>query len=309
MHLFAGSSHLCLAQHIAEELGISLGQMTRKRFSCGEHYVKFGESIRGKEVYLIQTATRSPNDDLIELCLMCQAAKLSFAQKVHVILPHFPYARQDRVAEPREPISAKLVAHLLEEAGADHMILLDIHSDQIQGFFSIPTDVLYARPIFTEYVHQNKLQDCVIVAPDVGGAKRAKKFANTLNADIAILHKSRPEHHISEVHNIIGSVEGKPCIIFDDMIDTAGTLVAAKSALIDAGATDVYAMATHGIFSGRAIERLTQAHFKEVIITDSIPHEDNLFPHLTVLSIAPLLAEVIRHVERGESVTNIYKTT
>src|SRR3989344_262268 len=306
MHLFSGSSHPKLAQHIADELGISLGNMQRKRFSCGEHYVKYDESVRGKDVYLFQTATTSPNDDLIELCLMCQAAKLSFAQKVHVILPHFPYARQDRVTEPREPISAKLIAHLLETAGADHMILLDIHSDQIQGFFSIPTDVLYARPIFTEYLLAKNLTECVIVAPDVGGAKRAKKFAETLDADIGILHKSLPEHHISEIHNIIGSVEGKSCIIFDDMIDTAGTLIAAKSALLNAGASDIYAMATHGIFSDRAIERLSQANFKEVIITNSIPHPENLFQNLTVLSIAPLLAEVIRHVERGESVTNIY---
>ncbi len=307
MHLFAGSSHPALADSLAKELGISLGKITLKKFSCGEHYVKFGESIRGKDVYVLQTGTRSPNEDIIELFLMCQAAKLSFAKSVHVILPHFPYARQDRVSEPREPISAKLIAHLLEESGADHVIVLDLHSDQIQGFFSIPADALDARMIFADYFKSLNLNNSVVVAPDVGGAKRAKKFAVAMGAELAIMHKNRSQHQEAEILEVVGDVKGKTCIIFDDIIDTAGTLLSGKNALMDLGAKEVYAAATHAVFSGRAIERLTVAAFTEVVVSDSIPNDPKLFPGLKVLPIAPLLAEVVRHIESGQSVTDIYK--
>lgn len=308
MHLFSGTSHPALAAALAQELGVSLGKLTLKKFSCGELYVKFEESVRGKDVYLLQTATMNPQEDILELLLLCQAAKLSFAKTVHVVLPHFPYARQDRVAEPREPISAKLIAHLIEESGADHVIVLDLHSDQIQGFFSVPADALDARLIFSDYFQEKKLEDPVVVAPDVGGAKRAKKFATILGADLAILHKNRTEHHQAEILEVVGDVDGKTCILFDDIIDTAGTLLSAKKALLERGANpDIYAAATHGIFSGPARERLTQAAFKEVVVTDSIPHDEKAFPGLTILSIAPLLANVIRHVESGTSVTDIYK--
>ncbi|MBI1812480.1 ribose-phosphate pyrophosphokinase [Candidatus Peregrinibacteria bacterium] len=307
VHLFAGSSHPALAAALAKELGVELGRITLKKFSCGEHYVRFEESVRGKDVYLLQTGTRNPNEDVMELFLMCQAAKLSFARSVHVVLPHFPYARQDRVAEPREAISAKIVAHLLEEAGADHLIVLDLHSDQIQGFFKVPVDALAGRTIFAEYFRSKKLPDPVVVAPDVGGAKRAKKLADILDADLAILHKSRPEHHRTEMHEVVGDIKGKTCILFDDIIDTAGTLIAAKEALLERGANaDIYAAATHAVFSGPALERLQKANFKEVIVTDSIPIQAT-FPGLTVLPIAPLLATVIRHIESGQSVTEIYK--
>ncbi|MDO8648235.1 MAG: ribose-phosphate pyrophosphokinase [Candidatus Peregrinibacteria bacterium] len=308
MHLFAGTSHPALAQSVSKELGVTLGKVTLKRFSCGEHYVKYEESVRGKDVYLLQTATRSPNEDIVELFLLCQAAKLSFARTVHVILPHFPYARQDRVTEPREPISAKLIAHLLEEAGADHVIVLDLHSDQIQGFFSIPADALDARRIFADYFRGKKLPKPMVVAPDVGGAKRAKKFADILGAELAILHKGRPEHQKVEIHEVVGDVKGKTCILFDDIIDTAGTLLSAKEALLSAGANaDVYAAATHGIFSGPACERLQSAAFKEVVVTDSIPNDPASFPGLVILPIAPLLAKVVEHIEQGQSVTDIYK--
>lgn len=308
MHLFAGSSHPVLAQALAHELKTTLGTVTLKAFSCGERYVKFEETIRGKKVYLLQTGTNNPNEDLIELFLMCQAAKLSFASSVHVILPHAPYARQDRVALPREPISAKLMAHLLEESGADHVITMDLHSDQIQGFFSVPVDALEARSIFAKYFAEKGLKNPVVVAPDAGGAKRAKKFADLLGAELAIMHKNRAGHHQAEIVEVVGDIEGKTCIIFDDMIDTGSSMVPAKEALLKRGATaDVYAAVTHPIFSGKAKENMTNAAFKEVVVTDSIPTAGKEFPGLKVLTIAPLLAEVIRHVESGTSVTEIYE--
>ncbi len=308
MHIFTGSSHPTLAENIARELKANLGKVTLKKFSCGEHYVRYEESVRGKDVYIVQSCTKETDEDLMELFLMCQAAKLSFASRVHVILPHFGYARQDRVAEPREPISAKLIATLLEAAGADHVITLDLHSDQIQGFFSIPVDALNARSVLSEYIASKNIANPVIVSTDEGGAKNAKKFADALGADFAIIHKSRPQHQEVEVVEVVGEIEGKNCIILDDMIDTAGSLTSAKKALIARGANkDVYAVATHAIFSGPAVERMKEANFAEVIVTDSIPTDPKLFPGLTIVPIAPLLARVIEHVEKGESVTDIYK--
>ncbi|MDD3896703.1 MAG: ribose-phosphate pyrophosphokinase [Candidatus Peribacteraceae bacterium] len=308
MQLFAGSSHPALAQSLAKVLNVSLGKLLLKQFSCGEQYAKFGESIRGKSVFILQTSTQEPDKDLMQLFLICQAAKLSFAQSIHVIIPHFPYARQDRVAEPREPISAKLVAHLLEEAGANHVITLDLHSSQIQGFFSIPVDVLDARAIFAEYFLKKKLKNPIVVSPDAGGAKRAKKFADMIGAELAILNKTRPKHQEVETMEIVGEIEGKICILFDDMIDTAGSLLSSKNVLMQHGANEeMYAAATHAVFSGNAIENLQKAAFTEVVVTDSTPLNAKALTALTVLPIAPMLAEVINHIERGESVTEIYK--
>lgn len=308
MHLFAGSSHPALATALSKELGVTLGQLTTKSFSCGERYVRFNESVRGKDVYILQTGTRSPNEDLLELFLLCQSAKLSFARTVHVIIPHFPYARQDRVALPREPISAKLVASLLETAGADHLITLDLHSNQIQGFFSIPVDALEARTLFAAYFTKKNLKDAVVVAPDAGGAKRAKKFADMIGAELALMHKNRPEHSKAEILEVVGDIKGKTCIIFDDMIDTASTMAPAKEALLARGANpEMYAAVTHPVFSGKAIENLKAAAFKEVVVTDSMPVEANAFPGLTILSIAPLLGQVIRQIQSGQSVTEIYQ--
>jgi ribose-phosphate pyrophosphokinase len=308
MKLFAGSSHLKLAEHIAKELGVDLGKVKLKNFSSGERYVKYEQSVRGQDVWIVQTAgTGSVNEDLMELFLMCQAAKLSFAKTIHVVIPYFPYARQDRIAEPREPISSKLVATLLEQSGANHVMTLNLHSDQIQGFFSIPVDALEARTVFAKYILDKKIENAVVVSPDEGGAKRAKKFADLIDADLAIIHKSRPSHQEVEMMELVGDIKGKTCIIFDDMIDTAGSLCAAKQALIEAGANpDVYAIATHSIFSGPAIERLKKAAFKEVIVTDTIATDPNAFEGLTIVPIAPLLAEVIQSVDKGESVTKIY---
>jgi ribose-phosphate pyrophosphokinase len=306
MHLFAGASHPALGDSLAKELETKLGAITLKHFSSGEIYVKYEESVRGQDVYLLQAPGLHPHDALFELFLMCQAARLSFASTVHVILPYFPYARQDRVSEPREPISAKLMASLLEEAGADHIITLNLHSDQIQGFFSVPVDVLDARPIFARYF-EKKIKNAVVVSPDIGGAKQAKKFADQMGADLAIMHKTRSGHHQAEVLEVVGEVEGRTCILFDDMIDTAGTLVTAKENLLKRGANkDIYVAATHAVFSGPAIERLKAAEFAEVVVTDSMPPVEK-FDGLTILPIAPLLAQVIQHIERKQSVTDMYK--
>lgn len=308
MMLFSGSSHPKLAQAIAQELGVELGKVTLKAFSCGERYVRYEESVRGKEVFLLQTSTDDPDEDLMELFLMCQAAKLSFASRVHVVLPNFPYARQDRVAEPREPISAKLIADLLTTAGADHVITLTLHSDQIQGFFSHPVDALSARDLFVEYFRGKNILNPVVVSPDAGGAKQVKVFADKMGCSLAILNKTRPVHNAAEILHVVGSVAGKTPIIFDDMIDTAGSALSAKRALLKHGASrEVYLAATHAILSGPAVERLTKAGFKEVVVTDSIPLTGKRFRGLKVLSIAPMLAEVIGHVAKGESVTAMYK--
>lgn len=307
MQLFTGSAHPALADALRAQLGVPVGALTLKRFSSGECYVKFGESVRGKEVYILQAPGIDPDPSLMELFLLCQAAKLSFAKTVHVILPSFPYSRQDRVAEPREAISAKLVAHLLEESGADHVITMSLHSDQIQGFFSIPVDALDARSIFVDYFRKKNLKNPVVVSTDVGGAKRAKKFADALGASLAILHKTRAEHHKATVTDVVGDVAGRTCILFDDMIDTASSMIPARKALLDRGASaDMYAAATHAFFSGEAIQRMEEAKFTEVVVTDSMP-AGKPFTGLVVLPIAPLLAEVINHIESGQSVTQIYK--
>jgi ribose-phosphate pyrophosphokinase len=308
LKFFSGSSHPALAKDIAKELGVELGKVTLKTFSNGEKYVRYEESVRGKNVFIVQTGTKDCDKDILEACLMCQAAKLGFATSVHLVIPHFPYARQDRVSEPREPISARLVANLLCASGADHIITLKLHADQIQGFFDAPVDNLMTYNLFVKYFKEKKLKDTVVVAPDVGAAKSAKKFADALDTDLAIMHKSRPSHQEAEIVRIVGDVEGKTAIVYDDMIDTAGSIVAAKEMLLKKGAQkDVYAVATHGIFSGPAVDRLKKAAFREIVVTDSVPMTGKEFPELKVLSIAPMLAEVIRHVESGTSVTEIYE--
>lgn len=308
MKLFSGSSHPGLAKAIAKELGVGLGKVSLKTFSNGEQYVRYEESVRGKSVFIVQTATETCDSDLLEACLMCQAAKLGFAKSVHLVISNFPYGRQDRVSEPREPISAKLVADLLVTSGADHIITLTLHADQIQGFFDAPVDNLMTYGLFVKYFKEKKLQNAVVVSPDIGGAKSAKRFADALGCDLAIMHKSRPAHQEAEIGRLVGEVAGKTAILYDDMIDTAGSILAAKKVLLRHKAhKDVYAVATHGIFSGPAVERLRKAAFREVIVTDSVPLNGKKFRGLHVLSIAPMLAEVIQHVERGQSVTAMYK--
>src|SRR3989344_1870082 len=304
MKLFSGSSHPALAEKIAKELGVELGNVDLKTFSSGEQYVRYEESVRGQSVFIVQTSTESCDSDIIETCLMAQAAKLGFAKSIHIVMPLFPYARQDRFSALREPISAKLIADLLATAGADHVITLTLHSDQIQGFFDMPVDSLSSRKIFVDYFRKKKLPNPIVVSPDEGGAKAAKKFADELGAELAIMHKSRPEHQKAEILHVVGDIKGKTAILYDDMIDTGGSVCAAKKVLVEHGAaSDVYLAATHPIFSGVAMKKLQDAHFKEVIVTDSIPTAGKEFPGLKICSVAHLLAEVIQHVESGQSVT------
>lgn len=305
--IFAGSSAPQLAKAISVGLKKELSPITIKHFACGETYVKFDETFRGQDVFLVQTCrTGHMNDDLMELFLMIDAARQSFARNIHVIMPYFAYSRQDKIHEAREGISAKLFADLIVKAGADHVITLHLHSDQTQGFFDVPVDNLNPRRIFVDYFAAKNLSNAVVVSPDAGGAKMAKKFADELGVPMCILHKQRPEHNVSEVSHVIGDVKGKTPIIVDDMIDTAGSVCAAKQALLAEGANDeVYLCATHPIFSGPARERLSEANFAEIVCTDSLPVE-NPPTNFKAISMADLLAGVVGNVVEQKSVSQLY---
>lgn len=307
LQLFSGSSHRALAEAIASKLGVKLSKITIERFACGEIYVKPEESVRGNDVFVIQTGGLNINEELMELFIMLDALKRSFAGRVHVVMPHFPYARQDRVALPREPISAKLLADLLTVAGSDHVITVDLHSAQTQGFFDHPADNLTVSRLFISYFEKKKLKNPIMVAPDVGAAKEGRRLALALGVDLAILYKNRHGKNVSHVTHIVGDVKGKTCILYDDMIDTAGTVCNAKEALIKAGANrDMYLAATHAVLSKDAAGRLKKTKFKEVIVTDSVPlPKEKQFPGLKIISIAPILADVIRNVHDSRSVTQV----
>lgn len=303
--VYSGTSHPTLAAAIARELRVPLSKMSVSRFACGEIYAKPDESVRGADVFLVQTCTDQVNEDYMELFIMIDALKRSFAREVHVIIPHYGYARQDRVASPREPISAKVMANLVAAAGADHVISIHFHSDQTQGFFPFPMDNLHTRNLFADALKKKKLKDPVIVAPDAGAAKEAGRLAQMLDYPLAVLTKKRPKFNVAEVTAVVGDVEGKTCILVDDMIDTAGSVCAAHQALLDQGANpDIYLVATHPLFSGPAVERLKQVQFKEVIVTDTVPlPKEKQFKGLTTISVAPMLARVIRSVHENKSVT------
>ncbi|MDP3976209.1 MAG: ribose-phosphate pyrophosphokinase [bacterium] len=307
LKIFSGSSHQKFAKAICEHLQMDLGGVLIKRFASNEIYVRLQETVRGYEVFVVQTATRNVNEDFMELFLLCDTLKRSFAKKVHVVMPFFGYARQDRVAAPRETISAKLMADLLVASGADHVMTVALHSDQIQGFFDVPVDNINPSRLFVEYIQSLKLRDAVVVTPDAGGAKEAKKFADSLGCPLAVLNKQRAAHNQSEVTHVIGDVKGRTCIVYDDMIDTAGSVCHAKEALEKAGAgKDMYLAATHAVLSGEAVDRLNKADFRQIVVTDSIPLPEERLNHLHVLTLTPLLAEIIKRVESGESVSGLY---
>lgn len=309
LRLFSGSANVSLAQDIARYLGMDLGPMVRKRFADGELYIQIQESIRGCDVYLIQPTCYPVNDHLMELLIMIDACRRASARQITAVIPYYGYARADRKTAGRESITAKLVANLITTSGATRMLAMDLHSAQIQGYFDIPFDHVYATPVLIDYLATKKLADLVVVSPDVGGVARARAFAKKLNdAPLAIVDKRRQAHNVAEVMNIIGDVRGKTAVLVDDMIDTAGTITEAGKALRLHGASQVYACATHAVFSPPAIERLSSGVFEEVIITNTIPiPESNRFPQLTIISVANVLGETIWRVHEDSSVSSMFR--
>lgn len=308
MKLFALNSNLPLAEKIAERVGVPLSKSSVTRFSDGEIQINIDESVRGCDVYLIQSTSNPVNDNLMELLIMIDAVRRASANKINVVMPYYGYARQDRKTKAREPITAKLVANMLETAGADRVLALDLHAAQIQGFFDIPSDNLMGAPLLADYFLRHHLEKgSVVVSPDHGGVTRARKLAEFLHTPIAIVDKRRPRANVAEVMNIIGNVKGKRCIIIDDMIDTAGTLTLAAQALIDAGATEVYASATHAILSGPAIQRLNDSPIKTLVLTDSInqPAEKKL-DKMVLLSVGPLIGDAIKRIQNNQPVSPLF---
>ncbi len=309
LRLFSGSANVPLAQEVARYLGIDLGPMVRKRFADGELYVQIQESIRGCDVYLIQPTCCPVNDRLMELLIMIDACRRASARQVTAVIPYYGYARADRKTAGRESITAKLVANLITEAGAGRILAMDLHSAQIQGYFDIPFDHVYGSPILLDYLKSKQLTDIVVVSPDVGGVARARAFAKKLNdAPLAIIDKRRQAHNVAEVMNLIGDVRGKTAVLVDDMIDTAGTICEGARLLRREGARQVYACATHAVFSPPAIERLSSGVLEEVIVTNTIPvPPENHFPQLTVLSVANLLGETIWRIHEDSSVSSMFR--
>ncbi len=309
LRLFSGSANIPLAQEVARYLGIDLGPMVRKRFADGELYVQIQESIRGCDVYLIQPTCGPVNDRLMELLIMIDACRRASARQITAVIPYYGYARADRKTAGRESITAKLVANLITEAGAGRILAMDLHSAQIQGYFDIPFDHVYGSPVLLDYLASKQLTDIVVVSPDVGGVARARAFAKKLgDAPLAIIDKRRQAHNVAEVMNLIGDVSGKTAVLVDDMIDTAGTISEGARLLRREGARQVYACATHAVFSPPAIERLSSGVLEEVIVTNTIPVlEENRFEQLTVLSVANLLGETIWRIHEDSSVSSMFR--
>lgn len=309
LKVFSGSSHPELGQEIAAYLDIKLGQIKTSQFACGETYGRILENVRGDACFVIQSATDHVNNDVMELLIIVDALKRASARHVNVVLPLYPYSRQDKKSAPREPISARLVADLIQVAGADRVITMDLHSDQIQGFYNIPVDHLTAIPLFAKYLKDLNIPNAVVVAPDTGRAKTSKKIADRLGVPLAILHKGRPDHNQAEIMHVVGEVKDKNVIMVDDMIDTAGSVSRGAEALLAQGANSgIYMVATHAIFSPPAVEKLNNPKvFKQIIVTNSTPiTKEKKFPALKVLSAAPLLAEAIRRNYQRESISELF---
>ena len=309
LKVFSGSSNRALSREVARYLGTDLGPMVRKRFADGELYVQIQESIRGCDVYLIQPTCHPVNDNLMELLIMIDACHRASARQITAVLPYYGYARADRKTAGRESITAKLVANLITQAGADRVLALDLHSAQIQGYFDIPCDHVYGSPVLVEYLASKNIEDIVVVSPDVGGVARARAFAKDLDdAPLAIIDKRRQAHNVAEVMNLIGDVEGMTAVLVDDMIDTAGTICEGARVLRENGARHVYACATHAVFSPPAVERLSSGLFEEVIVTNSIPIvPDRQFDQLTMLSVANMLGETIWRIHEESSVSSMFR--
>ncbi len=309
MKLLAGNSNRTLAQAIANHLDAPLTKATVKRFADNEVFTAIEENVRGEDVFIIQSTSAPANDNLMEMLIMVDALRRASARRITCVMPYFGYARQDRKTGGRTPISAKLVANLIERSGADRVLTMDLHAGQIQGFFDIPTDNLVAMPVLAQDIKETKPRDAVmIVSPDVGGVVRARSLANRLDVDLAIVDKRRPEPGMSEVMNIIGDVNGRSCILFDDIVDSGGTLVNAAEALIKQGATEVSAYISHGVLSGPAVDRVQNGPLKELVITDSIEQPDAVLGcnKIRRVSVAPLIGEAIRRIANEESVSKLF---
>nr|ALT22112.1 phosphoribosylpyrophosphate synthetase [Anabaena sp. XPORK13A] len=309
LRLFSGSANITLSQEVARYLGMDLGPMIRKRFADGELYVQIQESIRGCDVYLVQPCCQPVNDHLMELLIMIDACRRASARQITAVIPYYGYARADRKTAGRESITAKLVANLITQAGANRILAMDLHAAQIQGYFDIPFDHVYGSPVILDYLITKGLQDIVVVSPDVGGVARARAFAKKLNdAPLAIIDKRRQAHNVAEVLNVIGDVKGKTAVLVDDMIDTGGTIAEGARLLRQEGASQVYACATHAVFSPPAIERLSSGVFEEVIVTNTIPiPQSSQFPQLVTLSVANLLGEAIWRIHEDSSLSSLFR--
>lgn len=304
--VLSGTANTLLADEVAQTLGVPLGGRTIRRFADGEIFVRIDENVRGRDLFILQP-TPPPADTILELLLLIDAARRASAARITGVVPYFGYARQDRKDQPRVAIGAKLCANMMTTAGADRVLAIDFHQHQLQGFFDIPVDHLYAAPVLTRYFREKGLHRPVVVAPDVGAAKMARGFAKRIDATIGIIDKRRPTVNVSEVLHVIGDVDGRDCLLADDLIDTGGTMAEAVTALKARGARDVYCCATHALLSGPAVERLRDSPVKEVVVTNtiSIPAE-KYFPQLTVLSIGNLIAQAIRYTHSNESVSSLF---
>jgi ribose-phosphate pyrophosphokinase len=307
--LFTGNANPVLAQEIATHLGVDLGQASVGRFSDGEVTVEIRQNVRARDVFVVQPTCSPTNENLMELLIMVDAMKRASARRITAVIPYFGYARQDRrPRSTRVPISAKVVANLLETVGVERVLTMDLHADQIQGFFDIPVDNIYASPVLLSDLKSKRYNNLVVVSPDVGGVVRARALAKQLGCDLAIIDKRRPTANVSEVMHVIGEIEGRNCVIMDDMIDTAGTLVKAADVLKERGAKSVYAYCTHPVFSGPAVERIASGAMDEVVVTNTIPLSDaaKASAKIRQLSVAFLFAETIRRISDGESVTSLF---
>ena len=306
--LFSGRSNPELAQHIAENLDIELGNVKLKTFANGETYCRYEESVRGADMFIVQTACDPIDRNLVELLIMINAARLASVRRITAVIPWYFYARQDKKSRPREPISARLVADMLQAAGADRVLTMDLHAGQVQGFFHLPVDHMTAVPLFAQYVRDLKLSEpLAAVSPDTGRTKLAGKFAEMIDGDLVVLNKERPEQQVARVTTVIGDVEGKIAVMTDDIVDTAGTLVAGAQALKEAGALKVYACATHGLFNGPALERIASSEIDRLVVTDTVPVDPLTKPdNVEILTVAGILADTISNVFTDESVSAIF---
>ena len=309
--VFTGNSNPELANEIADILGVPMGVSKVSTFSDGEISVDIGETVRGSDVFIVQSTSSPVNNNLMELLIMIDAFKRASAGRIHAVIPYYGYARQDRKAKPRDPITSKLVADLLTAAGADRVLTMDLHAAQIQGYFNIPVDHLMGSPILSKYFVEKGLynqDDVVVVSPDLGSVTRARKFADRLQAPIAIIDKRRPKANVSEIMNIIGDIKGKRCILIDDMIDTAGTIANAANALKDLGATAVYACCTHGVLSGPAFDRINNSAIEELVMLNTIALPENVETNnIKTLSVAPIFAEAIKRIYYDEPISKLFE--